>query len=169
MCDICGGAETGYDEGLSDFDMVECVNGHCFHTDCGDVSMHFSIEEMIDLIVEGHEKDIAINKRGLETYTKENNTDRIETYTKYVSDAEKRLAKFLKSDHNEGDLESDIEDMEIRYYYPASICPICNLSYITDTSAVKFMYKKYDVTQEEIKEEMKDKFDSIDELKDFIK
>jgi hypothetical protein len=27
-CDYCGNVESGYDMGLSDFDLVECTNGH---------------------------------------------------------------------------------------------------------------------------------------------
>lgn len=30
ICVICGNVESGYDAGLSDVGMVECVNGHVF-------------------------------------------------------------------------------------------------------------------------------------------
>ena len=34
VCSICGESESGWDLGLSDFEMFECENGHCSHISC---------------------------------------------------------------------------------------------------------------------------------------
>lgn len=33
VCEICGRTESGWDMGLSEADMMECVNGHIFCCD----------------------------------------------------------------------------------------------------------------------------------------
>lgn len=46
ICNICNGTESGYDASLSDFEMVECSNGHTFHKDCSSIEIvSLSIEE----------------------------------------------------------------------------------------------------------------------------
>ena len=50
VCEICGRSETGYDLGLSDCEMYQCVNGHTF---CWDESLEKpNREEMLRLIFE---------------------------------------------------------------------------------------------------------------------
>ena len=34
ICDICGGVEAGMDLSLSDAEMCQCKNSHCFHDVC---------------------------------------------------------------------------------------------------------------------------------------
>ena len=157
VCDICGDTEVGYDQGLSDFDMVECVNGHSFHIECGDTAMSFEKDEMIKIITEYYDAEIFRCKDRNFNWL----DSTIEEYETFKSTCK---------DMSEYEMQDIIDDrLELRYNYPASKCPICNLNYITDTSAVKYMYKKYEVDPKEIKDEMKDKFKSIDELSNFIK
>ena len=47
-CDICGRTESGWDMGLSEAEMVECVNGHTF---CADEMLELSKEQLIKLIL----------------------------------------------------------------------------------------------------------------------
>ena len=50
VCEICGRSESGWDLGLSECDMMECVNGHVF---CCDESLEKpNREEVIRLILE---------------------------------------------------------------------------------------------------------------------
>lgn len=47
-CDICGRTESGWDMGLSEAEMVECVNGHIF---CADEMLELSKEQLIKAIL----------------------------------------------------------------------------------------------------------------------
>ena len=50
ICEICGRNESGYDIGLRDCEMMECVNGHIF---CCEEALPFpSKEEMVKAIME---------------------------------------------------------------------------------------------------------------------
>ena len=49
ICEICGRNETGYDMGMSEAEMVECVNGHVF---CEDEIIYPSNKsDLIDLAI----------------------------------------------------------------------------------------------------------------------
>ena len=50
VCEICGRTESGWDMGLSDCDMMECVNGHVFC--CDEALEKPTKEEMIKMILE---------------------------------------------------------------------------------------------------------------------
>ena len=50
VCEICGRTESGYDLGLSECEMFECVNGHIF---CCDEALDMpSKKDMITMILE---------------------------------------------------------------------------------------------------------------------
>ena len=49
VCDICGRVESGWDIGLSEAGMYECVNGHTF---CWDEALKVSKEDLIKIILE---------------------------------------------------------------------------------------------------------------------
>lgn len=50
VCEICGYSESGYDIGLRDIDMMECVNGHIF---CCEHSLEKpNKKDMVKLIME---------------------------------------------------------------------------------------------------------------------
>lgn len=49
VCEICGREESGWDIGLSECEMMECVNGHIF---CVDEALEADSKELIKLILE---------------------------------------------------------------------------------------------------------------------
>lgn len=51
VCDVCGRVESGFDASASDFDMLECENGHIF---CVDEVVHSDIEIEDDYDVPAH-------------------------------------------------------------------------------------------------------------------
>ena len=44
ICDICGGAESGWGLTMSKCDMAECVNGHGFHENCASAGFAAFVE-----------------------------------------------------------------------------------------------------------------------------
>ena len=49
VCEICGRSESGWDLGLSECEMMECVNGHVF---CWNEALAPTKEEMIKTLLE---------------------------------------------------------------------------------------------------------------------
>ena len=50
VCEICGRTESGWDMGLSEAEMMECVNGHTFC--CDEALERPSKKELIKIILE---------------------------------------------------------------------------------------------------------------------
>ena len=50
VCEICGRTESGWDMGLSEAEMMECVNGHTFC--CDEALERPSKKELIKMILE---------------------------------------------------------------------------------------------------------------------
>ena len=60
VCEICGRVESGWDIGLSECEMMECVNGHIF---CCDEALDMpSKEEMIKMILENEWSKVGENE-----------------------------------------------------------------------------------------------------------
>ena len=49
VCDICGRVESGWDMGINEAEMYECVNGHTF---CWDEALDVNKEDLIKMILE---------------------------------------------------------------------------------------------------------------------
>ena len=135
--------------------MFECVSGHCFHESCANVK-GFTKEEKEQIIIEDFEKRIA----SAEKYKYSWLQTTIEEFEEFKS----------SSDHDEDYLDEFLDEgVEIRYNYPASKCPICNLSKPNSSDVVDYMYKKFNTNEEEMFEEMRSKFNTIDDLKEYLK
>ena len=55
------------------------------------------------------------------------------------------------------------------YEAPAERCPICQFTEISNKEAIKYMFKKNNITKEEIMEEMRNTFSNYKELKEYLK
>lgn len=68
ICEICGNCESGYDVGLSEFGMSECVNGHIF-CDEHKLSITETKEDLIKSILENeynHSTEEELNDMDIE-------------------------------------------------------------------------------------------------------
>ena len=66
VCEICGRSETGFDMGLSDCEMMECVNGHIFC--CEEALEQPSKEDMIKKIVIISDMEFDACAEGMSTF-----------------------------------------------------------------------------------------------------
>ncbi|MHA2280253.1 MAG: hypothetical protein ACXAC5_05280 [Promethearchaeota archaeon] len=62
----------------------------------------------------------------------------------------------------------EAEDFD-RYRVCSSICPCCQLDNPTDHAIISYLLYKYEKTLKEVKEEIKDTFNTADELYETIK
>jgi hypothetical protein len=163
ICCISGEAEAGYDCSNSEMGYCQCENGHEFLASyldgvklddprdwvkCLDDSM-FSDKHSSLGWKERHE----IERHAMETL--------IELKEYYGEDIyNKVLAEF----------EDDFESFtEVDYNLSAKLCPVCSMKEIVSDDMVNYLLKVSGKSAAEIKQEMKDKFSSLDELNKFVK
>ena len=154
ICDVCGGSEGGYDVCLDDVNMTCCVKGHEFHNYCNDIEVD---ENRFKEVTINHIKDLINHyKELIEKYP---NSD---YYKDYINDFENDLKEIESS-----------EEFDIDFYFkdgiPSEFCPICSLNVIRDSDIIKYMYKKLNITKEDITNEIKNKFKNLKELEQFVK
>lgn len=156
VCDICGAENSGWDMCLSEAEMYECENGH--------------------IICESHCID-KINEIGKETivrnyitkYINENENSDIE-YKKNYIDIYKEFLANLDDDTDDDVFEEFMDEyMEFRYHLPAELCPICSFDSLIDEDIAKYSLKKLEQTRDKLKEEIKNKFNSYDEFRIYLK
>lgn len=135
VCEICGRTESGWDMGLSECEMVACVNGHVF---CCDEALEMpSKEEMIKTILE-NEYNIKTNynyfsgKRSETIYSEE---------------------QLLEMDNSE--LFYDFYNQEGYYEVPESMCPICQFIEYSEYDLSAYLLKEYGVSRDEVFAEVK--------------
>lgn len=135
VCEICGRTESGYDLGLSDCEMMQCVNGHTF---CCDEALEMpSKKEMIKYILENEYNIKSIyNYRDGRYY---NTTITEEELEKYSEDT----------------LFYDYYNPEGHYEVPESMCPICQFIEYSEEDLSAYLLKQYGVPREEVFAEVK--------------
>lgn len=132
VCDICGRQESGYDMGLSEADMMECVNGHTF-----------CVDEALEIP----------DKNGLVQLILENE------WNKNAWDSELRKSRNFSKEELEEMEEDDLFDKfcsEGGYYeVPECVCPICQFHEYSQSDMVSFLLKEYGIPKDEVFEEVK--------------
>lgn len=69
-----------------------------------------------------------------------------------------------------GECDKEIEeDLENEYGIPSKYCPLCTFNYITKNDAIEFLYKKFNITENQLKKEIKKTFKNYKEFKDSLK
>lgn len=126
VCEICGAVESGWDLGLEDTEMVQCVNGHII---CLDEMLPAPRDLMIDLIRE--EAGASCSR------------------LKYLTDEELEG----KDDTELSDLMLMREDG--RYNVPEECCPICQFIEYSNRDLARFLEKEYKVSRNEVFEKVK--------------
>ena len=128
VCDICGRVESGWDMGIEDVEMYECVNGHTF---CWDEALDVNKEDLIKMILE----------EGWNVKTYYNADDRV----------------FTEEELNNMEIETIIDDIIPESYYevPECFCPICNFIEYFESDLCKYLLKEYGVPRDEVFAEVK--------------
>lgn len=149
-CLICGENICGYDVGLSDGEMSECVNGHIF-CDSHKPKQENLKQVAIDLIIEN-------------IFEKSNNTD------KYYQDKIQKYRMLLEQVvSEEADLEDVLDDLTERCELPEKLCPICTFQSLTDEMIGDYLKKKFNININELKKELVEKFNSYREFEEYCK
>jgi hypothetical protein len=135
VCEICGRTESGWDIGLSECEMMECVNGHVF---CCDEALPFpSKKEMIKTILENewNKKKNYYNWRG--------------EYTTTVYTEEKLL------DMSDDTIFFEFYNDEGHYNVPECVCPICQFIEYSEYDLSAYLLKEYHIPRDEVFAEVK--------------
>lgn len=133
VCEICGRVESGFEIGLAESGMMECVNGHIF---CEEESLEIPPkEELLKMILENEwNKGVwDSNIRQRRDYTQEEIA---------VMNGEDLFTKFCSG--NGG-----------YYDVPECVCPICQFIEYSDRDLSKYLSKKYGVSKDEVFAEVK--------------
>ena len=114
VCDICGRVESGWDMGLSEAGMYECVNGHTF---CWDESLKVSKEDLIKIILEegwnkktyyNHLEVVVLNTNIIDNKTLNFFKDEFTAIDYLVLGTEDSLEELFKNYHKRNDYKSFI-------------------------------------------------------------
>jgi uncharacterized protein YjiS (DUF1127 family) len=135
VCEICGRTESGWDIGLSECEMMECVNGHVF---CCDEALPFpSKKEMIKTILENewNKKNNYYNWRG--------------EYTTTVYTEEGLL------DMSDDTIFFEFYNDEGHYNVPECVCPICQFIEYSEYDLSAYLLKEYGISRDEVFAEVK--------------
>lgn len=158
VCDICGENVSGMDMSISEAEMYQCINGHTFCE--SHIIKTFTSVELCKAI---------LNNR-IEKAEKEKKTDKPNTYV--VQNGEdaikelKRIEELSEEDiEDDGDCEDEICDS--RYELPYQFCPLCNFDELDKQMVLKYLITKSNLSEEVLKNELKNRFKSFGELKEF--
>jgi len=131
VCDLCGRKEVGYDMGIADAEMAECVNGH---TIC--------LDEMVE----------AFDK---EAISREDKITMMEEWYSYSKDEEPEYYKIKSGEFTEDEFEDMWEncweqtESELVYEMPEKFCPICQMLEFANGDLAKYLQKKTGYTRDE--------------------
>ena len=135
VCEICGRTESGWDIGLSECEMMQCINGHVF---CCDEALEMpSKEEMIKTILENEYNiksryDYFSSKRHETVYSEE---------------------QLLEMDNSE--LFYNFYNPEGYYEVPECMCPICQFIEYSEYDLSAYLLKEYKIPRDEAFVEVK--------------
>ena len=131
VCEICGRSESGWDLGLSECEMMECVNGHTF---CCDEALDMPTkEEMMKMILENgwfNRWDSGI--QDYRAYTEEEIAAMDENiiFDEWITDGG-------------------------YYNVPECMCPICQFIEYSEYDLSAYLLKEYGVSRDEVFAEVK--------------
>jgi hypothetical protein len=66
------------------------------------------------------------------------------------------------------EVDNDLDLDDDYYDVPEVLCPICNMKSVMSSDMIKFFFKKFNVTEEQVIDELNNKFSTYSEFKNFI-
>jgi hypothetical protein len=131
VCEICGRSETGFDLGISECEMMECVNGHIFC--CDEALEKPTKEEMIKMMLEN-----GWNNRW---------DSEIQDYRDYTEE------EILAMDE---DIIFEEWVTDGGYYdVPECMCPICQFIEYSEYDLSAYLLNEYGISRDEVFAEVK--------------
>ena len=138
ICEVCVEEQSGWDLGLEEVGMYECVNGHYF---CEDHAVSKRSTDMDDIRKYCLESGSSYSKEEILKMKDEELTELAEEYDYFVDE---------------------------RYECPVSMCPICSFLEVQNYDAYRYLLKKAGLTQETMLKQLKTEFTSYDEFRKSI-
>ena len=132
VCEICGRTESGWDLGLSECEMMECVNGHIFC--CEEALEKPTKKELIKMILE--------NKWNEDVWDRNIRDSRDYSEDELLVMEEDDLWSLCSSDSG-------------YYDVPECVCPICNFIEYSEYDLSAYLLKEYGVSRDEVFAEVK--------------
>lgn len=130
VCEICGRTESGWDLGLDECEMMECVNGHVFC--CDEALERPNKKELIKMILENEWNKEVWSDGGYKDYTEE------------------ELQEF-----DEDELFEEFCSEYGHYDVPECLCPICNFIEYSEFDLSAYLLKEYGIPRDEVFAEVK--------------
>ena len=113
VCEICGSSESGWDMGLTEAGMIECVNGHTFCV----------VEATEEITIEVY-KEYLLAIANEPDHAKPDLIDEMENDPDF-------------------DYEDIAHEYEIEYNLPEKYCPICQFMVYSTKDMVRYLTKLY--------------------------
>lgn len=135
VCEICGRTESGWDIGLSECEMMECVNGHVFC--CDEALGKPSKEVMVKTILENEWNKVHKYNWKAHTY----------------DDKEYTEEELLMLD--DAQLFNDFYTNDGYYEVSECVCPICQFIEYSEYDLSAYLFKEYNISREEVFAEVK--------------
>jgi hypothetical protein len=135
VCEICGRTESGWDLGLSECEMMECVNEHVFC--CSEALEMPSKKDMVKTILENEW----------------NKTSKYNWSTGTYDDKEYTEEELNELDDN--DLFCDFYTEGGYYNVPECMCPICQFIEYSEYDLSAYLLREYSVSRDEVFAEVK--------------
>jgi hypothetical protein len=163
ICDVSGSIEGGFDCSLEDVGMYECVNGHVFD------------ESYLVGSVDSFTYDVV--RSGLSDYIK----DQEKFYKEYpqykdksnsVSQLKDLLVELDANPSNEDlivEIATETLGLDSRYECSASLCPICMMTELSDTDALRYFLVKNETTKQDLLNSIRNEFKVYDDFSKFMR
>lgn len=132
VCEICGRTESGWDMGLSEAEMMECVNGHTFC--CDEALDKPSKKDLIKMILENE-------------WNKEAWDSKIKGCRDYSED------ELLVMEDD--DLFNNFCSENGYYEVPECVCPICQFIEYSEYDLSVYLLKEYGIPRDDVFAEVK--------------
>lgn len=169
ICDVCGTIESGWDACASDFEMSYFTCGHIICDDEFDVD-HTKLKWEEKRALKDSEDYWDMKEKVFEEFfpdlfdgsfynLSDDKKDRIK------AEVQKRFDARPDSYYEDIDWEEYIEEQE---EVPSLFCPVCNLESISDDTVLSYILKTNNIDQNKIKDEIKNNFKNLDEVKTFL-
>ena len=163
ICDLCGRAEAGYDNGPQDFGMVECEK---YHTMCEEHIKDYDREK----VAIGFLKDKCIDEDDID-FTVEHIEDFEDVdFTELIKESLEKKKSLIKKYmvENEDYFTSLLTEFD-EYELPTWMCPICLMGEVMPKDMVKYLLKSRNLLKKEVVREIGEKFESFDDFQKYLK
>lgn len=155
ICDFCKHEVAGWDVGLSQAEMYECVNGH---TICDShIISDIDFKQIYKNIVENSIKYYS------ELMLKNPQTPH---YLEELQESENEL--LLIDTLSEDEINDLLDNVDFRSELPMEYCPLCNFVNMTSNNMKDYLLIKFKLTEKELLTEVKSKFKDFDEFLKYL-